>query len=699
MTWRDRAQLIPAVIQQESGGNPYAVSPKGAQGIMQIMPATARNPGYGVMPLRNWDGVNPMTAPVDEQIRFGSDYLNAMADKYGGNTALALAAYNAGPGAVDTHGGIPPYQETQNYVRNITQNMNGGASVASNDWRSRATPVSSESIANATSDWKSRATPINSKKIDEAQTGMDMGATTAAVQGFNSAIPFGERVAAGLGAVGAKTYDLATGLDAGSLGDYYDEARANQKVTADNNTGAYIGGALTGVAATLPAISSKAITGTTATTGVRGAVNAIPEMLTGVGNWVRGSKAAADAGTIAKATALGGKALRSAAVAAPAGAAYSYGASENDLSSPEAMQDALSGAKLAAGVGAALPVAGAGIGAVANNLLPKAGEGLSDVAALANKYKIPISFDQVSDSRALKTVQKASQDLPFSGQSAFREKQMRSFNRALFKTVGVDADRFTPKTMDLAFSKVGGEFDALTKGKNFNIGGTFIDDLTTTADEVGSIYGKEASEIFQKEAARVINDFSAGDSISGELISRQRARINSLARKSKDPNIQGALLDLENNIVDAITGGDEATQKALSLAKQRYKNLIVLEPIANKAKGGFISPSLLNNRVSQVYRRAHTVGNSGEIGDLARIGHELLPELGGSDTAQKMFYMGALAPTGIIAPMTTAATLAANRAFQSGFNRNQWLVGRTPTAALPIADMLAAGATQRITGQ
>jgi len=113
--------MMANLIKQESGGNPNAVSPKGAQGIVQIMPATARDPGYGVTPLQGWDGVNPKSAPVQEQIRFGNDYLNAMQRINGGNTTLAAAAYNAGPGAVQRAGGdiskLPA--ETQHYVTKV----------------------------------------------------------------------------------------------------------------------------------------------------------------------------------------------------------------------------------------------------------------------------------------------------------------------------------------------------------------------------------------------------------------------------------------------------------------------------------------------------------------------------------------------------------------------------------------------------
>ena len=106
------ADFIKAMIKQESGFNSKATSKKGAMGLMQLMPATAKE--LGVV-----DAYNPT-----QNIEGGVKYIKSLLDKFQGDEKLALDAYNAGPNAVKKYGGIPPYKETQNYVNSIMSTYN-----------------------------------------------------------------------------------------------------------------------------------------------------------------------------------------------------------------------------------------------------------------------------------------------------------------------------------------------------------------------------------------------------------------------------------------------------------------------------------------------------------------------------------------------------------------------------------------------
>ncbi|MFY9397285.1 MAG: lytic transglycosylase domain-containing protein [Desulfomonilia bacterium] len=107
-------ELILGIVQVESQFNPRAKSPKGAMGLMQLMPQTASLMGV----VDPWDPHENLTA--------GVRYFSSLLKRYDGDVSKALAAYNAGPSAVDVYNGIPPYQETRQYVKNVLAIFNGG---------------------------------------------------------------------------------------------------------------------------------------------------------------------------------------------------------------------------------------------------------------------------------------------------------------------------------------------------------------------------------------------------------------------------------------------------------------------------------------------------------------------------------------------------------------------------------------------
>ncbi len=111
-------RLVDLVIRMESGYNPRAVSAKGASGVMQLMPDTA-----------SLYGVRNVFDPL-QNIRAGVRYLRDLIERFNSDISLALAAYNAGPKAVERHGGVPPYDETRNYVKAILMAYRGDATMS-----------------------------------------------------------------------------------------------------------------------------------------------------------------------------------------------------------------------------------------------------------------------------------------------------------------------------------------------------------------------------------------------------------------------------------------------------------------------------------------------------------------------------------------------------------------------------------------
>ncbi len=331
----------------------------------------------------------------------------------------------------------------------------------------------------------------------------------------------------------------------------------------------------------------------------------------------------------------------------------------------------------------------------AKALAPSLDAATKEIVGLAVKHNVPVKLSEISNGKFTKSLDKIGESLAGSGEEAFRDKQLSAWNKGVLKTVGVDSKQFTPKVMDAAFKKVGKVFDGFANGKTFEMGADFTKKLDEIRADAPSLYTQEAIKAFENEVKKVMANVKDGK-MSGDVLSTLRSNVNGIARKTQ---IQGAgelMHDLEDAIISTVADSSPESVAALSKAKQQYKNLIAIEPIANKAQKGRINPALLQARVQKVYGRSYTRGNAGDIGELARIGRELLPASEGSDTAIKSAILkGAstiskTAQVGLGATLldggATAGVLGLNRLYQSGINRNQSLVKaalKKPTKELP----------------
>jgi hypothetical protein len=156
--------LINSMIRVESGFNPHAVSPKGAQGLMQLMPQTAARMGVA-------DPFNPV-----ENIEGGTRYIRELLDRYHLDLVKALAAYNAGPERVEQYHGVPPYPETIAYVSRVIRNFNGKQSAQNSAGAKTATGHAKKKQVSV----KSAQVAATEEPVAEQETEAEAGGSSAA---------------------------------------------------------------------------------------------------------------------------------------------------------------------------------------------------------------------------------------------------------------------------------------------------------------------------------------------------------------------------------------------------------------------------------------------------------------------------------------------------------------------------------------
>jgi hypothetical protein len=414
----------------------------------------------------------------------------------------------------------------------------------------------------------------------------------------------------------------------------------------------------------------------------------------------------AGAGTKTGATVLnslrsGGTAERigKAAVAgATSGGLYGFGAGEGS----DVAGSTVSGAVGGAIGGAALPAAPAAAGAIGRTVVPGLEQEAAQLGKRAKDLGIDLRLDQVSPSRVRKTVQKVSQEVPFSGVEKFEQKQSKQWHRALSKTIGEDSDNLGPTTIQAFRKNNSDKFGEAFKGQQFNFTNMVKGDLMKIADEAKGTIDDGLAKIVKENVNSTWNQLKSG-TLSGEKLASIRSELlrKTTRMKNAAAPFVGDIIDKLDDIAEAQM--PEASRKSLGEARRQWRNFKTVQPLLEKSTDGNINPTQLLNRVAaNKYIDASKIPTGeDELVDLARIGNKFMQKAGGSDTFQKMALGGAgLAAFTNPALLGKAAIgVGANRLFQGGVNQNQFLVnqaiknaqGRTALELQPYSEMLRIG--------
>jgi hypothetical protein len=283
-----------------------------------------------------------------------------------------------------------------------------------------------------------------------------------------------------------------------------------------------------------------------------------------------------------------------------------------------------------------------------------------EIIDMAGKYNIKVGLDDLTDDEGYQTLISEAQKLPFTKGVNKRDEVINSFQQAVYKQAGINAEKATPAVINQAYEKMGKEFEGFTKNKKFELPESYYSKIEEIRDAASKgIYGDKGADFVENYQKEIENLFEAGKA-PGKRLDTLRRKYAKTSRKGNE-NSRMLASDFEEVVADIITGTKKGAKEALSDLKSRYKSLKTIQRLTlDDQFEGTISPAKLMNSVVKSYGEDAVVrGKAGPLGELAQLGKVLKLDIPNSGTSQRTFAKGLLTgdmPGAIGAAATTAAT-------------------------------------------
>lgn len=678
--------ILQGQASVESGGNPKAVSGKGAVGLMQFTPATAK--AYGV------DPTDPASS-IDGAARFMADNLKATK----GNVPEALRLYQGGPNRAGWG------KENAAYAGKVLTAMPGDTGTAAkfgivltddNDPHVQAAGYglhgADDNEVQAEVDRLNamNGAPASGDMVTDPKTGKKVPAINPETKG--AFFGWGESeeghrypMYGPPGSTPDKPSDsMLSNLGAGA------KQGLEDVVSSLDPAAGWIESHIPGVASAgkalgLPSVADaaqkhetdQAVFNGTSGKSLAGTIGRIGGNIVGTAPMLMGGEALLGSGLEAAgapgaAEFLTGNAGRAVAANPLTGAAavpgnlLMRGAS---LSAQGAVtgaggaaltgQNPLTGAAGGAVLGPVGGVLGAGVRKVAQSIAPTISPAVARLAQTAGNMGIPIRPSQISGSPFVKGMDSVLGKVPGSGMADANDVQRGAFMRAVGKTFGADSEALTPEVMSKAKTDIGGTLNAVADRTRIHADDQLMNDLGQIEHEAPQALTESEAKPLGLQINNILSKIKPDGTIDGatyQALTRKGAPLD-VAESNHDSNIAHYAGEIRKALDDALERSAHPDDlAALKAARLAYKNMKTVEPLVSKSADGTFSPALLNNRVSTSFKnRAYT--GAGDLGDLAAIGQRFIKASPSSGTAENEKLFGILALGGKLGVGAVGAAL------------------------------------------